>query len=85
MTATYPHQDGDFTVLGPGIFTDGKVINWKGKNYEPQPEPLTDAERTFFSFALDQAAEEMFHRDGFTDEDWAALAKFRRMIGAPTA
>lgn len=45
---------------------------------------LTDAERQFLSFALDQAAEEMFHRDGFTDEDWAALAKFRRLFGAPT-
>ncbi|MFD8650688.1 hypothetical protein [Streptomyces mirabilis] len=47
-------------------------------------DALTDAERQFLAFALDQAAEEMFHRDGFTDEDWAALRKFRRMIGVST-
>lgn len=33
--ARYPHPDGDFTVLGPEIFTDktGDVISWKGENY----------------------------------------------------
>jgi hypothetical protein len=38
---------------------------------------LTDAERQFLTFALDEAAEEMFLRDGFTDEDQAALEKLR--------
>jgi hypothetical protein len=35
---TYPHQDGDVTVLGPEIFVDqdGNVICWKGENYVPQ-------------------------------------------------
>lgn len=42
-------------------------------------EQLTDAERQFISFALDQAFEEMVQRDGFTEEDWAALEKFRRL------
>jgi hypothetical protein len=46
---------------------------------------LTDAERQFLSFALDQAAEEMFHRDGFTAEDWAALEKLRRVTALPAA
>jgi cytochrome oxidase Cu insertion factor (SCO1/SenC/PrrC family) len=34
----YPRQDGDFTVLGPEIFTDraGDVISWKGVNYVRQ-------------------------------------------------
>ncbi|MFE9372285.1 hypothetical protein ACFYM2_21295 [Streptomyces sp. NPDC006711] len=43
---------------------------------------LTDNERQFLTFALDQAAEEMSLADGFTDEDEAALAKFRRMADA---
>lgn len=39
----YPYDDGPFTVLGPGIFTDrdGRVICWKGRNYVPQPERLS--------------------------------------------
>jgi hypothetical protein len=45
----------------------------------PTPVGLTDAERQFLTFALDQAAEEMSLADGFTDEDQAALDKFRRM------
>lgn len=34
----YPRQDGDFTILGPEIFTDqtGDVICWKGVNYVRQ-------------------------------------------------
>lgn len=43
------------------------------------PEPLSDAERQFLTFALDQAAEEMSLRDGFTDEDEAALASLRKL------
>jgi hypothetical protein len=44
-----------------------------------QPAPLTAAERQFLTFALDEAADEMTLRDGFTDEDRAALETFRRM------
>jgi hypothetical protein len=40
---------------------------------------LTDAERQFLTFALDQAADEMSFGDGFTDEDRAALDRLRRM------
>ena len=38
--AEYPRTDGDFTVLGPEIFTDasGEFICWKGVNYVRQPE-----------------------------------------------
>jgi hypothetical protein len=42
---------------------------------------LSDTERQFLTFALDQAAEEMSLGDGFTDEDRAALEKLRRMAG----
>lgn len=37
-TTIYPYEDGDTTVLGPGIFAakDGSVINWYGENYVPQ-------------------------------------------------
>ncbi|MFD3717239.1 hypothetical protein [Streptomyces sp. NPDC058674] len=48
----------------------------------PTPGPVpafSVAERQFLTFALDQAAEEMSLRDGFTDEDQAALDRFRRM------
>lgn len=36
----YPHQSGEFNVLGPEIFTDlaGTVISWKGVNYYPRAE-----------------------------------------------
>lgn len=44
------------------------------------PEPLlTDTERQFLTFALDLAFDAMVSGDGFTNEDDAALAKFRRM------
>lgn len=35
---SYPHQDGDFTVIGPQCFAskDETVLNWKGVNYVPQ-------------------------------------------------
>lgn len=33
---TYPHQSGDFTVIGPECFTDGEVICYKGENYFKQ-------------------------------------------------
>jgi hypothetical protein len=38
---TYPHPDGDVTVLGPEIFasSDGAVISWRGENYVRQGEP----------------------------------------------
>jgi len=45
----------------------------------PQPGPLTAAERTFLTFALDLAFAEMVSNDGFEDEDHAALEKFRRL------
>ncbi|MGW1433093.1 hypothetical protein ACWD6K_31295 [Streptomyces sp. NPDC002431] len=44
---------------------------------------LNDAERQFLTFALDLAADEMASRDGFTDEDEAALEMFRRMAAEP--
>lgn len=40
---------------------------------------LGAAERGFLTFALDLAADAMYSRDGFTDEDHAALDRFRRM------
>ena len=41
--AEYPRTDGDFTVLGPEIFTDasGDFICWKGVNYVRQPDPAS--------------------------------------------
>ncbi|MGW8538788.1 hypothetical protein ACWGK5_32205 [Rhodococcus qingshengii] len=41
--AEYPRSDGDFTVLGPEIFTDasGEFICWKGVNYVRQPDPAS--------------------------------------------
>lgn len=41
----YPHASGDATVLGPQIFAStseprgNTVINWKGANFVPQPDP----------------------------------------------
>ncbi|MFE9949328.1 hypothetical protein ACFYRJ_17555 [Streptomyces sp. NPDC005531] len=49
----------------------------------PAEVPLTAAERQFLTFALDQAADEMSLGDGFTDEDRAALDRFRRMAEQP--
>lgn len=49
---TYPHPDGDVTVLGPEVFAsnDGTVISWRGENYvrqEPAPvaqQPAADGD-----------------------------------------
>lgn len=46
---TYPHADGEFTVLGPGVFAseDRAVLNWDGVNYVPQTDaPQADAHPT---------------------------------------
>ncbi|MGW1246959.1 hypothetical protein [Streptomyces sp. NPDC002535] len=48
---------------------------------QPSDAPLTDSERKFLHFALDEAAEEMSLGDGFTDEDQAALDSLRRRAG----
>lgn len=45
----------------------------------PAAADLTNTERQFLTFALDQAADEMALSDGFTDEDEAALEKLRRL------
>lgn len=39
--ARYPYPDGDFTVLGPEIFTDGEVICWRGENFVRQTDSAT--------------------------------------------
>ncbi len=40
--AEYPHRGlGDLTVLGPEIFTNGEVINWRGENFVRQPDPAS--------------------------------------------
>lgn len=47
---------------------------------------LSPSERQFLTFALDEAADQMACRDGFTDEDHAALASLRRLTAdAPAA
>lgn len=48
---------------------------------EATPPELSPEERQFLSFALDQAAEEMTLRDGFTEDDQTALEKFRGWVG----
>lgn len=45
----------------------------------PAPVVLTAAERQFLAFALDLAFDRMVSEGGFTDEDHAALDRFRRM------
>ncbi|WP_309031343.1 hypothetical protein [Streptomyces alfalfae] len=40
---------------------------------------LTDAERTMLTYALNEAQEHIWSRDGFTDEDQAALDSLRRL------
>lgn len=45
----------------------------------PAPVALTAAERQFLGFALDLVFDRMVSEDGFTDEDRAALDKFRHM------
>ncbi|MFJ3507841.1 hypothetical protein [Streptomyces luteogriseus] len=45
---------------------------------------LTPAERTMLTYALDQAQEHIWSRDGFTDEDQAAVTSLRRLVaGCP--
>ncbi|WP_327333690.1 hypothetical protein [Streptomyces anulatus] len=46
---------------------------------------LTETERQFLTFALDLAFDEMVSNDGFTDEDHAALEKFRALATPPAA
>lgn len=40
---------------------------------------LTDTERTMLTYALDEAQEHIWYRDGFTDEDQAAVTSLRRL------
>ena len=47
-----------------------------------QAAQLTEAERTMLRYALDQAQEHIWSRDGFTDEDQAAVTSLRRLADA---
>jgi len=40
---------------------------------------LTESERKMLAYALDQAQEHIWSRDGFTDEDQAAVDSLRRL------
>jgi hypothetical protein len=40
---------------------------------------LSETERRMLSYALDQAQEHIWSRDGFTDEDQAAVHSLRRL------
>ncbi|MCX5336926.1 hypothetical protein [Streptomyces sp. NBC_00140] len=46
---------------------------------------LTEAERTMLAYALDQAQEHIWSRDGFTDEDQAAVTSLRRLAAEAPA
>ncbi|RPK56173.1 hypothetical protein EES43_24335 [Streptomyces sp. ADI96-02] len=46
---------------------------------------LTEAERTMLTYALDEAQEHIWSRDGFTDEDQAAVTSLRRLAGEAAA
>ncbi|WP_399554216.1 hypothetical protein OG582_40540 (plasmid) [Streptomyces anulatus] len=48
-------------------------------------ETLTETERQLLDFALDLAADQMASRDGFDDEDQAALEKLRALAAPPAA
>ncbi|MFJ8446861.1 hypothetical protein [[Kitasatospora] papulosa] len=64
------------------------VRAWVAKYPDPEqakPEPpFTASERQFLAFAMDLAFDRMVNRDGFDDEDHAALARFRRLAEQPT-
>lgn len=32
----YPYQDGEYTILGPDVFTDGTVVCWRGEIFASQ-------------------------------------------------
>lgn len=49
----YPGLAG-LTVLGPEIFTDGEVINWRGENFVREPEGGT-VQQCLTEFAGDRA------------------------------
>jgi hypothetical protein len=51
---------------------------------DPTVVTMTEEDRRFLMFALDQAADEMCHRDGFNDEDWALLERWRHLTDPPT-
>ncbi|MFD5938302.1 hypothetical protein [Streptomyces griseus] len=68
----------------------GGVYASRHRVYGAPPAPadraaLTDAERQFLTFAMDLAFDEMVSNDGFTDEDHAALDKFRALATPPAA
>ncbi|WP_432111394.1 hypothetical protein [Streptomyces sp. YPW6] len=46
---------------------------------------LTEAERTMLTYALDQAQEHIWSRDGFTDEDQAAVTSLRALADGAAA
>lgn len=47
--------------------------------------PFTDSERTMLRYALDEAQEHIWSRDGFTDEDQAAVDSLRARLEASSA
>lgn len=61
----YPYQDGEYTVLGPEVVTDGKVIMWKGENYSPQENEMVLSNLRSIVSMHYGALIELLHDDGF--------------------
>ncbi|MFG3276201.1 hypothetical protein [Streptomyces luteogriseus] len=84
-------QDGKRVPMDKpvGRWFYGDTAQWpewlaeEARLHDPEPADraaaLTDAERTMLTYALDQAQEHIWSRDGFTDEDQAAVDSLRRM------
>ncbi|MER6821632.1 hypothetical protein ABT316_19240 [Streptomyces cellulosae] len=78
---------------------DGKALHARAEEIDTQltalrqqvTEPadraavLSAAERAMLTYALDQAQEHIWSRDGFTDEDQAAVDSLRRLTAEPAA
>ncbi len=45
----FPYEEGDVLVLGPGVIAskDGKVISWRGQNFEPANDVAAPLETPF--------------------------------------
>lgn len=75
-----------------GQYHDDGLPDWpewlteEARLHDPEvPAALTEAERTMLAYALDQAQEHIWSRDGFTAEDQAAVDSLRRLAAVPAA
>ncbi|MEU8756251.1 hypothetical protein AB0C88_37765 [Streptomyces chartreusis] len=82
--ATLPDWAGPIALFIADAHDAVPALLAEVRRLRDEAAPFTDSERTMLAYALDEAQEHIWSRDGFTDEDQAAVDSLRARLNAPT-